>query len=177
MLQMLKKKRQKKNRWIYKKIDYSRIWISRTRSQIKIRLIFVSEKILEKYSVKIYEIDPCFYEHYRKKTQVDENGCKYILLRIGVYLTEYLLAVEIDNKGHTDRDLIFEEKGQKALEKKLGCKLIRINTSKEGYDADYEVSRIQTFVSKFKDRQVKKLNKKIKELEDKIEKLRGQTTQ
>ena len=29
----------------------------------------------------------------------------------------------------------------------------------------------------FKDRQLKKLNKKLKELEDKIEKLTGQTTQ
>ena len=35
-----------------------------------------------------------------------------------VYFTEYFLAVEIDEKGHTDRDLIFEEKRQKALEKK-----------------------------------------------------------
>ena len=26
---------------------------------------------------------------------------------------------------------------------KLGCKFIRINTSKEGYDADYEASRVQ----------------------------------
>ena len=49
--------------------------------------------------------------------------------------------------------------------------------SKEGYDADYEASRIQTFISKFKDRQLKKLNKKLKELEEKIEKLTGQTTQ
>ena len=76
----------------------------------KIGKIFVNEKILEEYSVKIYEIDPYFYEHYRKKIQVDENGCKYILFRIDVYFTEYLLAVEIDEKGHTDRDLIFEEK-------------------------------------------------------------------
>ena len=30
---------------------------------------------------------------------------------------------------------------------------------------------------KFKDRQLKKLNKKLKELEDKIEKLTGQTTE
>ena len=47
--------------------------------------------------------------------------------------------VEIDGKGHTDRDLIFEEKRQKqkALQKKLGFKFIRINTSKEGSDADY----------------------------------------
>ena len=80
-------------------------------------------------------------------------------------------------KKHIGRDLIFEEKKQKALEKKLGCKFIRINTSKESYDADCEASRIQTFITKFKDRQLKKLNKKLKELEDKIEKLTGQTTQ
>ena len=49
---------------------------------------------------------------------VDENGCKYILFKIDVYFTEYLLAVEIDGKGQTDRHLIFEEKRQKALKKK-----------------------------------------------------------
>ena len=59
----------------------------------KIGNIFVKEKILEEYSVKIYEIDPYFYEHYEKKIQVDENGCKYILFRIDVYFTEYLLAL------------------------------------------------------------------------------------
>ena len=116
----------------------------------KIRTIFVNEKILEEYSVKIYEIDPYFYEHYRKKIQTDENGSEYILFRIDIYFTEYFLAVEIDEKGHTDRDLIFEEKRQKALEKKLNCEFIRINTSRENYDADYEASRIHTFISKFK---------------------------
>ena len=34
----------------------------------------------------------------------------------------------IYEKGHIDRDLIFEEKRQEALENKLGCKVIRINT-------------------------------------------------
>ena len=34
----------------------------------KIGTIFVNEKILEEYSVKIYEIDPYFYEHYKKNT-------------------------------------------------------------------------------------------------------------
>ena len=46
----------------------------------------------------------------------------------------------------------------------------------EGYDADYEVNRIQTFISKSKDRQLKKSNKKFKKLEDKIETLTGETT-
>ena len=56
-------------------------------------------------------------------------------------------------KGHTDRELIFEEKKQKALEKKLGCKFIRINTSKEDSNADYEASRVQT--SEFKNEETK----------------------
>ena len=33
----------------------------------KIGTIFVNEKILEEYSVKMYEIDPYFYEYYKKK--------------------------------------------------------------------------------------------------------------
>ena len=75
----------------------------------KIGTIFVNKKILEEYSVKIYEIDPYFYEHYKQKIQTDKNECEYILFRIDVYFTEYFLAVEIDEKGHTDRDLIFEK--------------------------------------------------------------------
>ena len=150
----------------------------------KIGNIFVNEKILEEYSVKIYKIDPYFYEHYGKKIQVDENGCKYILFRNDVYFTEYLLAMKVDEKGHINRDLTFERKRQEALEKKLGCKFIRINTSKEGYNADYEASRVQTFISNFK-KKLKKLenesDKKIKGLEDEIKNLKleltSQTTQ
>ena len=64
-----------------------------------------------------------------KKIQVHKNGCKYILFRIAFYFNKFLLVVEIAEKGQTDRDLIFEEKRQEALEKKLGSKFIRINTS------------------------------------------------
>ena len=45
--------------------------------------------------------------------------------------TKYFLAIEIDEKSHTDRDITFEEKRQEALEKKLNCEFIRINTSRE----------------------------------------------
>ena len=86
------------------------------------------------------------------------------MFRIDIYFTEYLLVVEIDEKGHTDRYLIFEEKRQKSLEKKLNCTFIRINISKENYDTDYETSRIQTFISNFN-------KNKINELEDKIKNL------
>ena len=55
--------------------------------------------------------------------------------------------------------LNLKKKRQEALEKKRNCIFIRINTSKENYDVDYEASRIQTFISQFKDN-------KNKELED-----------
>ena len=103
-----------------------------------------------------------------KKIQVDNNGQQYILFRIDIYFTKYCLAIEIDEKGHTDRDLIFEEKRQKAIEKKLNCKFIIINTSKEIFDVDYEVSRIQVFISQFKDNEIKKGDNKNKKLENEI---------
>ena len=54
----------------------------------KIGKIFKNQNPLEEYSVWIYEIDPYFHEHYEKKIQVDENGCKYILLRIYIHFSE-----------------------------------------------------------------------------------------
>ena len=71
--------------------------------------------------------------------------------------------MEIDEKGHTGRDIIFEEKRQKALEKKLGCKFIRINRSnaKNGYDLDYEIRNVQAFIDEFKNKKIKKLEKKL----------------
>ena len=70
----------------------------------------------------------------------------------------FLLAVETDEKEHTDRDIIFEKKRQKALEKKIGCKFIRINTSnaKNGYDLDYEVGNVQAFIDEFKNKITRK---------------------
>ena len=72
--------------------------------------------------MKIYEIGPYFYKHYWKKYNL-------MKMEMNIY-TEYLLAMKIDEKGHTGWDLIFEEKRQKAIEKKLGCKFIRIRLKK-----------------------------------------------
>ena len=97
-----------------------------------------------------------------------------------VYFNKFLLAVEIDEKGHTDRDSIFEEKRQEALEKKLGCEFIRINTSnaENDYDLDYEVNGTEAFIDEFQNKKIKEvkdenkeLKDKNKELEEKLEKL------
>ena len=96
----------------------------------------MNEKILEEYSVKIYETDLFFYEHHKEKIKVEKNGCEYILFRIDVYFTEYFSDVEI---------------------------------------TDYEVSKIQTFISKFKDRQLKKIRKRTKQKNKRKRKQNKQT--
>ena len=118
----------------------------------------MNEKILEEYSVEIYEMNPYFYDHYKEKIKADKNECEYILFRIDVYFTEYVLAVEINEQNHKGRELSFEKKKTRGVRKKHGWKFIRINTSnaKEGYDTDYEVSKIQPFFSKFKEKKRKK---------------------
>ena len=66
-------------------------------------------------------------------------------------------------------ETLFLKKKTKSIRKKLNCKFIRIITSRENYDADYEASRIQTFLSKFKD---KEKENEIKILEDEIKKIK-----
>ena len=138
----------------------------------------MNEKIFEEYSVRTYENDHYFYKHYKEKIKVDKNEREYTLFRIDVYFTEYFLAVDIDEQNHEGRELIFEKKIQVALEKKLGCKFIRINTSstKKDYDTDYDVSKIQIFITNFKENKIKEKEDRIKELEDEIKKLKLQLT-
>ena len=49
----------------------------------------------------------------KKKIRVDSYGKQYILFRIDIYLTKCCLAIEIDEKGNTDRDLEFEKKDKR----------------------------------------------------------------
>ena len=74
-------------------------------------------------------------------------------------MNKFLLAVEIDEKGHNDRDLTFEEKRQDALE--------NTSNAKNDYGLDYDVGNIETFMDEFKNKKIKKLEDKIQELEDK----------
>ena len=75
--------------------------------------IFVNEKILEGYCVKVHKIDPYIYEHYKQKIQVDKNGCKYILFRIDLYFIEYPLAVKIDENNMLKVILFLKRKEKK----------------------------------------------------------------
>ena len=57
-----------------------------------------------------------------------------------------MLIVEIDEKGHVDRDLDYERKRQKELEK-LNYHIIRINPDKPGFDDYEEFCRVSTYIA------------------------------
>ena len=48
----------------------------------KIGKIFKNHNSLEEYSVKIYEIDPYFYEHYEKKYKLIKMGVNIYYLEL-----------------------------------------------------------------------------------------------
>ena len=51
--------------------------------------------------------------------------------------------------------LFWKEKDKKHQKKNLNVNLLELILVKKKYDADYEASRIQTFISKFKDKKNK----------------------
>ena len=54
--------------------------------------------------------------------------------RIDLYFHDYKLAVEVDEKGHKDKNIDHEIQRQKALEKELICKFIRIDPDEEDFN-------------------------------------------
>ena len=51
-----------------------------------------------------------------------------------MYFDDNKLAIEIDNNGHSDRNIDYEIKRQKAIEQELGWKFIRVDPDKEDFD-------------------------------------------
>ena len=68
-----------------------------------------------------------------------------------MYSPEHKLAIDVDEKGHKDRDWYEDIERQKSIEKELDCEFIRINPYEIDLDMDAENSKILT--KKFLNRQ------------------------
>ena len=66
--------------------------------------------------------------------------------RAGFTFKKHMLVVEIDEKGHVERDPGYEKKTQKELEK-LGYYLFRINPNKPGFDDYEEFGRVSAYIA------------------------------
>ena len=89
---------------------------------IKIKSVFSAESIIFQHHVLSYKID--------------------------AYFEKYKLAIEIDELGHGTRDIEYKLERQKAIEKELTCKFIRINPAKENFDIFIEIGKIQNHIVK-----------------------------
>ena len=90
--------------------------------------------------------------------------------RIDLYFHDYRLAIEVDEKGHKDRNINDEIQRQKALEKELGCEFIRINPDKENFNIFKAINEIHRQIKE----SIKKSGKKslIDEISDKLLRLK-----
>ena len=68
--------------------------------------------------------------------------------RIDAYFLKDKFAVEVDERGHSDRDLKCEIERQKALKRELDCKFIRIIPAKDSFSIFNEISRIHDYIVK-----------------------------
>ena len=65
-----------------------------------------------------------------------------------MYFSEHKCAVEIDEKGHTDRNQDEENKRQTKIEKNSDCKYFhRINPDAEGFEIFLEISKIKNYIT------------------------------
>ena len=70
-----------------------------------------------------------------------------------------MLVGEIDEKGYVDRDLDYEKKRQKKLEK-LGYHLIRNNPDKPGFDDYEEFGTVSSYIAQSIKKETKKQTKR-----------------
>ena len=90
----------------------------------------------------------------RETFSTEEISFQHFFLgyRIDAYFLKYKLDLEVDETGHNDRDLESEKERQKALEKELDCKFIRINPVRENFNIFNEINIICDYIVKSREK-------------------------
>ena len=85
------------------------------------------------------------------------------ILRTDMYFSELIFAVEIDEKGHTDRNQNDKNEKQTKIEKYSDCKFFhRINLDTEGFDIFLEISKIKDYIIQSNEKKKKRTRKQNK---------------
>ena len=69
--------------------------------------------------------------------------------RIDLYFHKYKFAIEVDELGHTNRNINNEIERQKALENELHCVFIRINPDEKDFKLFKEINKTHRHIKKF----------------------------
>ena len=92
---------------------------------------------------------------------------QYVLsYRNDLHFHDYKLTIEIDEKGHSDRNIDYEIQRQKVTEQELGCKFIRIDPDKEDFDILRNITEIfRNIKQSNKETLISKISTKLLRLE------------
>ena len=110
-------------------------FITRLRFNQQDPIMAQEQSILTKIK-SVFSVESIIFQHH---------GLGY---RIDTYFPKYKLAMEVDKLGNNTRDIECEIERQKATEKELNCKFIRINPAKEKFNIFIEIGKIQNFILK-----------------------------
>ena len=97
-----------------------------------------------------------------------EKICKYTVIgyRIDLYFHKYKLAIEVDELGDNDRNIDYEIQRQQALERKLNCVFIRINSDAIDFTIFREINKIHRHIKKLSKKSlIDKISKRLLEIE------------
>ena len=92
----------------------------------KIGKIFKKHNPLEEYSVKIYEIDPYFYEHYEKKYKLIKMGVNIYYLELIFILVNVFQQQKLMKKDILTETLFLKKKDKKHQKKNLVVNLLEL---------------------------------------------------
>ena len=92
----------------------------------KIGKIFKKHNPLEEYSVKIYEIDPYFYEHYEKKYKLIKMGVNIYYLELMFISINFYQQQKLMKKDILTEILFLKKKDKKHQKKNLVVNLLEL---------------------------------------------------
>ena len=111
-----------------------------------------------------------------EKIKLQHKALKNERVRTDMYFFEHKFAVEVDEKGHTDRNQDKENERQAKIEKYSHCRLFyRINCDLEDFDIFLKIVKYRvTLLNQNKEELKKEKEVEIKELKEKLGKLEAQ---
>jgi len=66
--------------------------------------------------------------------------------RVDLYLPDQAIAIEIDENGHSDRNVEYETKREKCICKALKCEFLRFNPDEEGFKMSHCIAQLTNMI-------------------------------
>ena len=150
--------KKRKYQLVDKSVKQPNITILRVNLALKIIMDCRTDKscsFFKKLGFKLYDVintkEQTIINSIKDTLKGENIQAQYSVLgyRIDFYFHKYKLAIEVDELGHTIRNINYEIERQTALEKELNCTFIRINPDEKDFNIFKEIKKIHRHIKKF----------------------------